>query len=193
MCMAGIRSRKDKNWGEQSGSHWPLTIHLLNMKIYYTIMCSVCKLEGNHMKKFQTKSLLCSSWPPPTPIFRLLQVRERERNIHRARESREVKGGGVCSHRSWKEKHTPLAASHCQTHWSTGEQHDQRALNPGILSVAVKPWLLQTKVTCCLAYLSERGKMQSLLGEARGGEGMIKGNAMNWGGREGKLWKSLSE
>lgn len=34
---------------------------VLNMKIYYGIMCSVCRLEGNHMKRSQTKSLLCSN------------------------------------------------------------------------------------------------------------------------------------
>ena len=39
-------------------------IHVLNMKIYYSIMCSVCKFEGNHMKSSQTKSLMCSNWPP---------------------------------------------------------------------------------------------------------------------------------
>lgn len=46
--------------GEQSGAHWSLHIPGLNMKIYYSIMCSVCKLEGNHMKSSQTKSPLWS-------------------------------------------------------------------------------------------------------------------------------------
>ncbi len=46
---------------EPSGAHGSLNIPVLNMKIYYNIMCSVCKLEGNHMKRSQTKSLLCSN------------------------------------------------------------------------------------------------------------------------------------
>lgn len=64
-------SRQERRGGrEQSGAHWSLNIPVLNMKIYYSIMCSVCKLEGNHMKRSQTKSLLCSKWPPlPPPSF----------------------------------------------------------------------------------------------------------------------------
>lgn len=77
LCLAGTHGgkmgQKRKKRGEgveksggPTGSTPPLPLPnpsdpVLNMKIYYGIMCSVCRLEGNHMKRSQTKSLLCSN------------------------------------------------------------------------------------------------------------------------------------
>lgn len=145
-------SRQEKReGGEQSGAHCSLNIPVLNMKIYYSIMCSVCKLEGNHMKRSQTKSLLCSNWPPPPPPSFVCFNWGRERETESKGERRgKKKKGEVClqSRRNWKGAVHRLAASHSQTHRSTGEQHDwanthqnrKEGLNPGILSAAVKLW-----------------------------------------------------
>lgn len=168
--MAGKWVRKGKRKERQSGAHWSPNIPVLNMKIYYSIMCSVCKLEGSHMKRSQTKSLLCSDWPlhpftsthtethtPPSSFVCFL--RERAREGERERESG----------RNRTEAEHTLAGSDRQTHRSTGEQHAKpthtsqgEVLNPGTVSAAVK--LIATgSVTC--SPLSLWGKTLSWFGE----------------------------
>ena len=182
-------SRKEKRvgeegrWGgEQSGAHWSLNILVLNMKIYYSIMCSVCKLEGNHMKRSQTKSLLCSNWPPPTLTLRLLQLggREREGRGKRGRCVCRVVGTEKGQYTHWLP-HTARPTGAQVSSMTQTNTHQNRNWNFICRCETVI-------VTCSLLYLSWRGKTLSLFGERVQG-----GSAVKWSRRGGKLWKSLFE
>ena len=171
-------------------------------------MCSVCKLEGNHMKRSQTKSLLCSNWPPSHPhpsSASIARGRGSVRESERERERERGKKGEVCvqTRRNWKGAVHTLAASHGQTHRSTGELQKKRKKNPNKKGgeswnfiCRCEPVAAADFVTCSTLCLSVRGKTLSLFGEGerkkRGSEGGSE--AVNWSrGEEGNFWKSLFE